>query len=63
MKTSWIGRKLYYMFNKRWLFDKVYNDFIAQENLDFGYHISFKTLDKGCSEIWGLMEYVFYFKT
>ena len=53
IKTSWIGRKLYYMFNKRWLFDKVYNDFIAQKNLDFGYRISFKTLDKGCFEILG----------
>lgn len=53
MKTSWLGRKLYYMFNKRWLFDKVYNDFIAQKNLDFGYRISFKTLDKGCFEILG----------
>ena len=53
MKTSWMGRKLYYMFNKRWLFDKVYNDFIAQKNLDFGYRISFKTLDKGCFEILG----------
>lgn len=53
MKTSWMGRKLYYIFNKRWLFDKVYNDFIAQKNLDFGYRISFKTLDKGCFEILG----------
>lgn len=53
MKTSWIGRKLYYVFNKRWLFDKVINDFIAQKNLDFGYRISFKTLDKGMFEILG----------
>lgn len=53
MKTSWIGRKLYYMLNKRWLFDKVYNDFIGQKNLDFGYRVSFKTLDKGCFEILG----------
>jgi len=53
MKTSWIGRKLYYTLNKRWLFDKVINDFIGQKNLDFGYRISFKTLDKGCFEIVG----------
>ena len=53
MKTSWLPRKLYYMLNKRWLFDKLYNDFIAQKNLDFGYRIFFKTLDKGCFEILG----------
>lgn len=53
MKTKWLPRKLYYMLNKRWLFDKVYNDFIAQKNLDFGYRIGFKSLDKGCFEILG----------
>jgi len=53
MKKSWIGRKLYYILNKRWLFDKVYNDFIGQNHLDFGYRVSFKTLDKGCFEILG----------
>ncbi len=52
-KTSLIGRKIYSMLNKRWLFDKVINDFIGQKNLDFGYRISFKTLDKGCFEILG----------
>jgi NADH-ubiquinone oxidoreductase chain 5 len=53
LKTSSYGRKLYYMFNKRWFFDKVYNDFIAQKALNFGYHVSFKTLDKGFFEILG----------
>ena len=41
------------MFNKRWFFDKVYNDFIAQKSLNFGYKISFKTLDKGFFELVG----------
>ena len=52
-KTTWLGRSLYYMFNKRWFFDKVYNDFIGQKALSFGYHTSFKTLDKGVFEILG----------
>ena len=26
LKTSSLGRNIYYMFNKRWFFDKVYND-------------------------------------
>lgn len=53
VKTSLLPRKIYYTLNKRWLFDKVYNDFIAQKNLDFGYRIGFKTLDKGVFEILG----------
>lgn len=52
-KSSRFGRSLYLFLNKRWLFDKVYNDFVAEKSLHFGYHISFKTLDKGCFEILG----------
>jgi proton-translocating NADH-quinone oxidoreductase chain L len=52
-KISKIGRILYFTLNKRWFFDKVYNDFIAQKSLDFGYKVSFKTLDKGTFEILG----------
>ena len=52
-KTTWLGKSLYYMFNKRWFFDKVYNDFIAKKLLSFGYHTSFKSLDKGVFEILG----------
>jgi len=53
MKTSEIGRKLYIFLNKRWLFDKVYNDFIGEKSLSFGYYISFKSIDKGVLEILG----------
>jgi NADH-ubiquinone oxidoreductase chain 5 len=52
-KTSIIGRKLYIFLNKRWLFDKVYNDYVASQALAFGYHTSFKTLDKGFIEVLG----------
>jgi NADH-ubiquinone oxidoreductase chain 5 len=53
MKTSEIGRKVYIFLNKRWLFDKVYNDFIGDKSLSFGYYISFKSIDKGVLEILG----------
>jgi len=53
LKKSWLGRKFYTMLNRRWFFDKVYNDFLAQKALDFGYNISWKTIDKGCLEILG----------
>jgi NADH-ubiquinone oxidoreductase chain 5 len=52
-KTSKIGKSLYLFLNKRWLFDKVYNDYIVSPSLSFGYSVSFKTLDKGIIEILG----------
>lgn len=52
-KVASMGRALYTFLNKRWFFDKVYNDYISQPALNFGYQISFKTLDKGSFEILG----------
>ena len=51
--TSPFGLALYYRLNKRWFFDKAYNDVFGRKALDFGYSISFKRLDKGCFEIIG----------
>ena len=53
MKTSTLGLKLYTFLNKRWLFDKVYNEFIGEKALWFGHEISLKALDKGAIEILG----------
>ena len=53
LKTSQVGSHLYTFFNKRWLFDKVFNEFVAQSVLRFGYSISFVTLDKGVIELLG----------
>ena len=53
LKTSTFGRTLYIFLNKRWLFDKMYTDFVALPALFFGYNVSFKTLDKGLLEIVG----------
>ena len=53
LKTNVVGRKLYIFLNKRWFFDKVYNDLFAEPALSLGYHISFKTLDKGFIELVG----------
>lgn len=52
-KVSYLGRKLYSFLSKKWYFDKIYNDFIVQKFLDFGYNISFKTLDRGIIEVIG----------
>lgn len=53
VKTSRLGTLLYSILNKRWFFDKVYNDFLSERFLKFGYLVSFKRLDKGCFEIIG----------
>lgn len=46
-------RSIYIFLNQRWLFDKVYHDFIAKKVFDFGYETSFKSFDKGLLEIVG----------
>lgn len=53
LKMTNAGKQLYRFLNKRWFFDKVYNDFISENALKFGYTVSFKTLDKGTFEILG----------
>ena len=53
MKTSRVGVKLYTFLNKRWLFDKVYNEWIGEPALRFGHEISLKALDKGVIEMLG----------
>lgn len=46
-------RNLYTFLNRRWFFDKVYNHWLGETLLLFGYHTSWKRLDKGCFEILG----------
>ncbi len=51
LKIGTLGNQLDYFLNKRWLFDKIFNDFIVRLFLRFGYEVSFKVLDKGAFEI------------
>jgi len=53
LKTSIIGRKLYNFLNKKWFFDKVYNEYFNQVFLKFGYHVSYKIIDRGFIEMVG----------
>jgi len=46
-------RPLYIFLNKKWFFDKVYNDYVVPPFLAFGYSVSFKLLDKGLIEALG----------
>jgi NADH-ubiquinone oxidoreductase chain 5 len=51
LKIGTLGNQLYCFLNKRWFFNKVFNDFIVRLFLRFGYEVSFKVLDKGVFEI------------
>ncbi|KAH9539455.1 hypothetical protein CY35_15G058600, partial [Sphagnum magellanicum] len=64
LKTSTLGNRLYCFLNKRWFFDKVFNDFIVRSFLRFGYEVSFKVLDKGAIEIlgpYGISGFVYHY--
>lgn len=52
-KISTIGKKFYNFLNKKWFFDKVLNENINQNLLQFGYRISYKIIDRGIIEIFG----------
>jgi NADH-ubiquinone oxidoreductase chain 5 len=55
VKMSFTGRKIYNFLSKKWFFDKVFSEYITQSVLLFGYHISYKALDRGIIEILGPM--------
>ena len=55
LKTSFFGKKLYNFFNKKWYFDKVYNENITQNLFNFSYNTSYKLIDRGIVEIFGPM--------
>ena len=46
-------RWFYTFLNQKWFFDRFYNENLAEKILNFGYLISWKTLDKGALEIVG----------
>ena len=52
-KISFIGRRLYTFLNRKWFFDKVYNEWIAQGALAMGYHVTYKAIDRGLIEMFG----------
>lgn len=52
VKTSF-GRQLYSFLNRKWFFDKVYNEFIVVPSLHIAYHNTYKVVDRGMIEILG----------
>ena len=55
LKISKLGKKVYNFFNKKWFFDKIYNEYISQYFFTISYTITYKTIDRGIIEIFGPM--------
>ena len=55
IKLSRYGKILYNFLNRKWFFDKLYNEFVVQTSFRFGYDISYKIIDRGIIEIFGPM--------
>ncbi len=53
LKTSFIGKKVYSFLNRKWYFDKIYNEYLGQFFFKFGYSTSYKFVDRGIFEILG----------
>ena len=53
LKTSTVGIKLYTFLNRKWFFDKVYNEFMNQNLLSFAYKHAYQNLDRGIIELLG----------
>jgi len=48
-----LGLRVYSFLNKKWYFDKFYNECINKPLVSFGYFVSFRTMDKGLVEVLG----------
>ena len=55
LKLSVLGKKIYHFFNKKWFFDKIYNEQIGQFFFTISYTITYKIIDRGIIEIFGPM--------
>lgn len=55
IKVSFLGKKIYNFLNKKWFFDKIYNEYIGQFFFKFGYNTSYKIIDRGIIEMFGPM--------
>lgn len=53
LKKNSIGRGFYTFLNRKWFFDKVYNEYVNQTILSIGYNTTSKLLDRGAFELLG----------
>ena len=44
------NKNIYNFLNRKWYFDRVYNQLIGQQSLNISYNFSYKSLDRGIIE-------------
>ncbi len=57
-------KKIYYLYlflSRKWYFDNIYNFYIVNNVLNFGYYISFKLIDRGLLEVLGPLGFSRFF--
>jgi len=52
-KKTIIFKKFYTFFNKKWYFDRIYNEVITQNFLNLSYFYTYKNIDRGILEFFG----------
>jgi len=69
IKTSAFFKTLYNFLNKKWYFDRMYNEIISQKVLDYGNFITYAEIDRGLMESFGpnlvsikITNFIFFFK-
>jgi len=53
LKQTKIFRKFYFFFNRRWYFDRLYNQYVSQAVLDKSFSFFYKEIDRGFIECFG----------
>lgn len=53
LKITKTGKFLYNYINKKWFFDKIYNEYIGQTFYRYSFDTSYKLIDKGVIELLG----------
>jgi len=53
LKNTKTGRLLYTFLNRKWFFDKVYNEWISQNILNISYRDTYQNIDRGILEFLG----------
>jgi len=53
IKNTKMFQKVYSFFNKKWYFDRIYNEIITQKVLDISYFHTYKNIDRGILEVFG----------
>ena len=46
IKKKNVGKKVYFLFNRKWFVDKIYNEYLSQIFFRFGYSTSYKVWTK-----------------